>query len=184
MNEVKMRISKLYDVIHSVFMRKSRREAVLIPSKMGLPSVRACAVVLADAGTGCPTQGIAAVPPISVNDPGVSTSTKGEYDNTLFRSESIIFKSIAQELKSHVLNMDGLIDINFGKAILDRDELEATKVKFDPDKLSFRELIKAYALRCSDCAVLCHEERIDQMNSEVAESGVKMPVIQISYFYY
>jgi hypothetical protein len=195
-------VSKAYDLIHRIFPnRRNRKSNVLIPSRMGIPSMRVCLAALADNPV-CTGQSIAFSPKIEteVNDSWTQAEVsiggdpkKSEIDPQLkaqTRSEavgdSVVFKSASQEFKNSILNLDGILSIKFGKALTNGsgvmpDEFDATKVDFDPSKIEISELMKNYAKTCFDLSVFCSESDMERISIIAKNFGIT--VLRLLHFY-
>lgn len=184
------------ELLGSIFGLKKHKSAVIIPSKMGLPSVKICSVVLVDSGCnsqGCTTYGI--TPPCTTNAP--CPSNVGPCPTLAFRNpnqkiqpaalsdptSSVIVKNISQNFKALLIEMNGIADINFGKALVDGGEFDATKVDFLEDKTDVATILKAYISVCDDCAVYCSEKEKKSLEQNIKSAGFSIPVVVFSGFH-
>lgn len=187
---------KFLELIESIFGAKKHNSAVIIPSRMGLPSAKICSVVLVDSGCNaqaCTTDGI--TPPCTSDAP--CPSNVGPCPTLAFRDpnqkiepaalgdpiSSVVVKNITQNFKASLLEMSGIADINFGKALVNGDEFEATKVDFFESKTDIATILKAYVSACDDCAVYCDEKEKKHFEQNVKNSGLSIPVIVFSAFH-
>lgn len=184
------------ELLGSIFGSKKHKSAVIIPSKMGLPSAKICSVVLVDSGCnaqGCATDGI--TPPCTTDVP--CPSNVGPCPTLAFRNpnekiqpaalsdptSSVIVKNISQNFKVLLLEMNGIADINFGKASVDRSEFDSTKVDFLEGKTDIATILKAYISVCDDCAVYCVEKEKKSFEQKIKSAGLSIPVVVFSGFH-
>lgn len=186
--------------IQRIFKRKNK-SPVLIPSKMGLPSMRICSVVLADTGTGdCPAQYTAAVPPVKKEEPkeeaklkingmekksdsNIFSTFSQDKINTKGESESIILKGISQDFKKSALSLNGSPIITFGKVFSSAGEFSATKVDFDPLKTEIIDILKIYSLSEKDGVVFCSVGQQDSLRFIIKELGLGLSVSVFNSFH-
>ena len=182
------------ELLGSIFVSKKHKSAVIIPSKMGLPSAKICSVVLADSGCntqGCITDGInpcttdapcpsnvGPCPAVAFRNPYEKIKPASLGDST----SSVIVKNISQNFKSSLLEMNGIADINFGKALVEGDEFDATKVDFFEDKTDVATILKAYISVCDDCAVYCVKKEKKFLEQDIKSAGFSIPVVVFSEF--
>lgn len=180
--------SKISELISRVFGVSGDGSAVIIPSKMGLPSAKVCGVVLADTGctdipcndtTGGPCSGdVGPCPTLAFRNP----NQKLEPASVENPPQSVVVKSISQSFKKSILDLKGIIDINFGKALAEGDEFEATKVDFDAGEIDLGSILKIYTVNCSDCAVFCPKGDKEGLIAAIEAAGLSIVVHTLSRF--
>ena len=179
------KLPKILGKIYRMF-KKDNKSSVIIPSKMGLPTMKVCAVVLVDAGPGCPTQGLAFKSPNQkTHSEGDNTEStlKADSNENLEYSKSIVLRSASQDLKNSLLSIFGISEITFGKVVFEGGESEATKVVFDPQKTDFVVVLGVYASSCGgDCAVFYEEPQKEEVLSAISGLASSMPIFKLVHF--
>jgi hypothetical protein len=166
-------------ILERIFRKK--KSCVIIPSKMGLPSMKICGVVLVDMG----------LPPPCTFDTCVADGggtgqafldPQKQKDNSNQKVSSIIFKSALQNLKNSLVNFDGVINVSFGNVVFEGGESEATKIEFDLNKIDLRTLIQVYSTCDADHAVFCPPDQVNEVRSILSNFSNPMPLFNLVIF--
>jgi|688.fasta_scaffold141580_3 hypothetical protein len=185
--------------------RKNKKDLVLVKSKIGIPTVRVCGVVLVDSGTNpctgqqCSNDGSCPCnawysPTCPIQNPcltlgcanygGVAITYLDSPKPSEENQENIYFGGNSLEFKDSIVSLDGIHNVIFGKAVLSDDSAtDCMCVKYNPNLVSSLVLIKIYNfIPAEEKKIICDSERIIDIEELLSSNEIKIPVFGLKQF--